>query len=150
MSSLSSIECVNRSDNWYCNVLFVNDWTGRRWLNMSMSIRPKRSLLPSAAFHFIIFQKVSTMSGICRMRLAEERKQWRKDHPFVSASGVSMHLMWPSALSASLRNIGSWWRLGGLGCSEIILFCCVLNKLGLFRFESVPISNYDWPSVLIS
>lgn len=24
------------------------------------------------------------MSGICRMRLAEERKQWRKDHPFVS------------------------------------------------------------------
>lgn len=25
-----------------------------------------------------------TMSGICRPRLAEERKQWRKDHPFVS------------------------------------------------------------------
>lgn len=24
------------------------------------------------------------MSGICRARLAEERKQWRKDHPFVS------------------------------------------------------------------
>ena len=24
------------------------------------------------------------MSGICRTRLAEERKQWRKDHPFVS------------------------------------------------------------------
>ena len=23
------------------------------------------------------------MSGICRPRLAEERKQWRKDHPFV-------------------------------------------------------------------
>lgn len=23
------------------------------------------------------------MSGICRARLAEERKQWRKDHPFV-------------------------------------------------------------------
>ena len=23
------------------------------------------------------------MSGICRTRLAEERKQWRKDHPFV-------------------------------------------------------------------
>jgi len=22
------------------------------------------------------------MSGICRPRLAEERKQWRKDHPF--------------------------------------------------------------------
>ena len=22
------------------------------------------------------------MSGICRMRLTEERKQWRKDHPF--------------------------------------------------------------------
>jgi len=26
------------------------------------------------------------MSGICRTRLAEERKQWRKDHPFVSPS----------------------------------------------------------------
>jgi len=24
------------------------------------------------------------MSGICRTRLTEERKQWRKDHPFVS------------------------------------------------------------------
>ncbi len=23
------------------------------------------------------------MAGICRNRLAEERKQWRKDHPFV-------------------------------------------------------------------
>jgi hypothetical protein len=23
--------------------------------------------------------------GICRTRLAEERKQWRKDHPFVRA-----------------------------------------------------------------
>lgn len=23
------------------------------------------------------------MSGICRPRLTEERKQWRKDHPFV-------------------------------------------------------------------
>lgn len=26
------------------------------------------------------------MSGICRARLAEERKQWRKDHPFVRVS----------------------------------------------------------------
>ena len=26
------------------------------------------------------------MSGICRPRLAEERKQWRKDHPFVRVS----------------------------------------------------------------
>lgn len=26
------------------------------------------------------------MSGICRARLAEERKQWRKDHPFVRPS----------------------------------------------------------------
>lgn len=23
------------------------------------------------------------MAGICRIRLQEERKQWRKDHPFV-------------------------------------------------------------------
>ncbi|KAL4067706.1 ubiquitin-conjugating enzyme/RWD-like protein [Scleroderma citrinum] len=39
------------------------------------------------------------MSGICRMRLAEERKQWRKDHPFgfyakpVKAADGSMNLM---------------------------------------------------------
>jgi hypothetical protein len=29
---------------------------------------------------------ISNMSGICRPRLAEERKQWRKDHPFVCIS----------------------------------------------------------------
>ncbi|KAK0451089.1 ubiquitin-conjugating enzyme/RWD-like protein [Armillaria borealis] len=39
------------------------------------------------------------MSGICRPRLAEERKQWRKDHPFgffakpSKASDGSMNLM---------------------------------------------------------
>ena len=29
------------------------------------------------------------MTGICRTRLAEERKQWRKDHPFVRPAFVS-------------------------------------------------------------
>ncbi|KAJ6597108.1 ubiquitin-conjugating enzyme/RWD-like protein [Mycena vulgaris] len=39
------------------------------------------------------------MSGICRPRLAEERKQWRKDHPFgfyakpAKAADGSMNLM---------------------------------------------------------
>ncbi|EIN07180.1 ubiquitin-conjugating enzyme 9 [Punctularia strigosozonata HHB-11173 SS5] len=39
------------------------------------------------------------MSGICRTRLAEERKQWRKDHPFgfyakpAKAADGSMNLM---------------------------------------------------------
>ncbi|KAH9997332.1 ubiquitin-conjugating enzyme/RWD-like protein [Russula vinacea] len=39
------------------------------------------------------------MSGICRPRLAEERKQWRKDHPFgfyakpTKAPDGSMNLM---------------------------------------------------------
>ncbi|KAL1661138.1 ubiquitin-conjugating enzyme 9 [Schizophyllum commune] len=39
------------------------------------------------------------MSGICRPRLAEERKQWRKDHPFgfyakpTKAADGSMNLM---------------------------------------------------------
>jgi len=32
-----------------------------------------------------------TMSGICRTRLAEERKQWRKDHPFVSEFPIRYH-----------------------------------------------------------
>lgn len=31
-----------------------------------------------------LFQKWTTMSGIAIARLAEERKAWRKDHPFVS------------------------------------------------------------------
>lgn len=30
------------------------------------------------------------MSGICRPRLAEERKLWRKDHPFVSLSQFTL------------------------------------------------------------
>lgn len=42
------------------------------------------------------------MSGICRPRLAEERKQWRKDHPFVS---VSRLLLIPSCCT-SLRLCG--------------------------------------------
>ena len=29
------------------------------------------------------------MSGIAIARLAEERKAWRKDHPFVSKTGFS-------------------------------------------------------------
>lgn len=36
------------------------------------------------------------MAGICRTRLAEERKQWRKDHPFVclnSPNAVRIELM---------------------------------------------------------
>ncbi|KAG6832045.1 SUMO conjugating enzyme Hus5 [Tricholoma furcatifolium] len=36
------------------------------------------------------------MSGICRTRLAEERKQWRKDHPFVSGL-LPSHLVIPWA-----------------------------------------------------
>lgn len=33
------------------------------------------------------------MSGICRPRLAEERKQWRKDHPFVRGS-ICRGVLW--------------------------------------------------------
>lgn len=33
------------------------------------------------------------MSGIALSRLAQERKAWRKDHPFVSIS-YEMHLLW--------------------------------------------------------
>ena len=35
------------------------------------------------------------MAGICRTRLAEERKQWRKDHPFVCPSLLVFHpVLW--------------------------------------------------------
>ena len=33
------------------------------------------------------------MSGICRPRLTEERKQWRKDHPFVCGS-ICRGVLW--------------------------------------------------------
>ncbi|KZV79093.1 ubiquitin-conjugating enzyme 9 [Exidia glandulosa HHB12029] len=41
------------------------------------------------------------MSGICRTRLAEERKQWRKDHPF----GFYAH---PSKLQDGSQNLLEW------------------------------------------
>ncbi|KAJ7867531.1 ubiquitin-conjugating enzyme/RWD-like protein [Mycena olivaceomarginata] len=51
------------------------------------------------------------MSGICRPRLAEERKQWRKDHPFgfyakpVKAADGSMNLMeWEAGIPGKLNT----------------------------------------------
>jgi hypothetical protein len=41
------------------------------------------------------------MSGICRTRLAEERKQWRKDHPFVST-----HLLLNSPSKGTIPSPG--------------------------------------------
>ena len=35
-----------------------------------------------------LIEPIASMSGICRPRLAEERKQWRKDHPFVRVDPV--------------------------------------------------------------
>lgn len=43
------------------------------------------------------------MSGICRARLAEERKQWRKDHPFVRF--IFRHYeMWTVLLTAFIQQ----------------------------------------------
>ncbi|KAJ3517407.1 hypothetical protein NLJ89_g524 [Agrocybe chaxingu] len=57
------------------------------------------------------------MSGICRTRLAEERKQWRKDHPFgfyakpAKAADGSMNLMeWEVGIPGRAKTI---WE-GGL------------------------------------
>jgi len=111
--------------------LFVNSCIGSRWLSLYKS----GSGLESSSLRLRSTSSFSIMSGICRMRLAEERKQWRKDHPFVSASGVPVHLTWPSALSVCLRNVGFWRHLDGIECPEIILFCCVLDRLGLFQLR---------------
>eukprot|EP00158_Paraphelidium_tribonemae_P002516 Partr_v1_DN25435_c0_g1_i2_m53531 putative ubiquitin-conjugating enzyme len=35
----------------------------------------------SGALHFFRHKRKEIMSGIAKIRLAEERKQWRKDHP---------------------------------------------------------------------
>lgn len=48
------------------------------------------------------------MSGICKARLTEERKQWRKDHPYVRFSLSSLFLALNGVIDetdrASLRN----------------------------------------------
>ncbi|PWN30408.1 ubiquitin-conjugating enzyme [Jaminaea rosea] len=56
------------------------------------------------------------MSGICRARLAEERKAWRKDHPFgfyarpTKAEDGSMNLMkWEAGIPG---KAGSLWEGG--------------------------------------
>lgn len=62
------------------------------------------------------------MSGICRLRLAEERKQWRKDHPFVRV--------------VSFRTLISW----GSGDLRLFLALCVTlaSRVGVEGYTEVP------------
>jgi hypothetical protein len=46
---------------------------------------------------FFIFEK--KMSGIAQKRLAEERKNWRKDHPFVRHVGHIYKYMYITLIS---------------------------------------------------
>lgn len=43
-------------------------------------------------YTFFIFRSLWNMSGIALSRLTQERKAWRKDHPFVSATQDSAHV----------------------------------------------------------
>lgn len=77
------------------------------------------------------------MAGICRTRLAEERKQWRKDHPFVwhiqilfkmladLYSTLTQHIPSQSGLLCATFKILGWlyepdgmgsWNSGQSGC----------------------------------
>ena len=80
------------------------------------------------------------MSGICRARLAEERKQWRKDHPFVrvfshSAFFSGPHLVQgfyakPSKAADGSRNLLEW-EVG------------ITGKAGV-RSDAVPPDTLPW------
>lgn len=48
------------------------------------------------------------MSGICLMRLGEERKQWRKDHPYVSFVHLRPSRLPRQADSLFLNPQGFW------------------------------------------
>jgi hypothetical protein len=76
----------------------------------------------------------SRMSGICRPRLAEERKQWRKDHPFVSDSIPDIRcsgLHSPGQASLhSQRALSRTWSISGTSApfyivSDALLTHCV-------------------------
>ena len=56
---------------WRCDDLLASEVDESAYLSLLRSLFSKRQYLRT------------NMSGICRPRLAEERKQWRKDHPFV-------------------------------------------------------------------
>lgn len=53
------------------------------WLHPRRSSLQVASLQLSTAACIESSEQLRIMAGICRARLAEERKQWRKDHPFV-------------------------------------------------------------------
>lgn len=63
---------------------------GKRVQRLVTFRRPFITLFPCSSCNHLAAGSFShsryTMSGICRARLAEERKQWRKDHPFVRDS----------------------------------------------------------------
>lgn len=70
------------------------------------------------------------MSGIAEARLKEERKAWRKDHPFVSVGcGRRRALLYTSSsfsLSCSLQfHMIEFW---GYGCIQLYLngYCNLL------------------------
>jgi hypothetical protein len=69
------------------------------------------------------------MSGICRLRLAEERKQWRKDHPFVRVVSYEGLISWGSGdlclfpalcgtLASCVGGEGYPWMHGEAGVAQ--------------------------------
>jgi hypothetical protein len=79
------------------------------------------------------------MSGICRPRLAEERKQWRKDHPFVRGS-VCSDILWAligqfTGILREAYQVSRWFHesdgMGGRntreGWGERVLRCALAD-----------------------
>ena len=71
LSRHSSGKPVRLKVAWRCDDLLASEVDESAYLFLLRSLFSKRHYLRT------------NMSGICRPRLAEERKQWRKDHPFV-------------------------------------------------------------------
>lgn len=75
----------------------------------------------------------SEMSGIAIARLGEERKTWRKDHPFVSFFSIPFHSTKP--------QFAALWLLNAADPSTffcLTTFCVSSHSPSLFRCSPAP------------
>lgn len=128
-------------------LLFKNDWwrveSSLRYVNKDNpcpgSTRLYLNVLPlirgCARFHDVVLvcRRPQVMSGIAFSRLTQERKAWRKDHPFVSS------------IQHCPKSPGGLWALSSRSMVRMWSFTpCLQNHLPLFQgFVAVPTKNAD-------
>lgn len=83
------------------------------------------------------------MSGIALSRLAQERKAWRKDHPFVSIEGLGWK---PFSCQQCLFRISLAGSLRACVILEDLLVEMFLDRLFLITFYTMPSTAVlPWP-----